>query len=746
MRKSPPSNSRGREVTIKAAEEKPAGKEKPKIKEKLADIVSAKSSIKFRFLFFSVILFFVILAGGGIFFFLNMKQIVARDISQKLSMLIEAKASQLESSTAKEIAIAMKMADSPIIREYFLNVTDGGLETLAFKEIAGYRRAFTGNNVFWINDTDRRYYFGDEYVHTLNPADPSSTWYTSIIRNPAPYFFDVDTNIETKKTMLWINAPVMELPTGEVAAGQNRAIGVVGTGIDLTGFISALYADAAEEMPFYLFDKNNVITGASDWNVVASKSNLTNYFGGIGDELSKAAKELSDSSDLSTLRMDNIEYVVSFIPSLNWYIVALQPMKTTMILNSSMAYLFILIIIAVLVVFIIINVFIFRMVKPLNTNVKLLGEIAESWDMTRRFEVNSSDEVGNLAGILNKTFGRIRELVTIIIGRAKDLSGTGEDLSIHMLSTAGSVSEISEASQSILEKAETQTIQVQKVDQSMANIIKLVEKLGENISRQSESVSQSSSAMEQMFANISMVTTNLEKNAGNMNALEEASKINRKDLETISSEFQDITKQSEGLLEINAVIENIASQTNLLSMNAAIEAAHAGETGKGFAVVAGEIRKLAEGSSKQSKTIAEMVKKIKSAIDTITLSITKVLDRFENMDEKIKTIAEQESEIRNAMEEQESGGQQILNAIAQLKSLTGEVREDSTEIVREGRSVINDSVMLKGLTVEIESGMKEMSIGAEHINMAINQVNEITGGNKESINTLMQEVLKFKVE
>jgi methyl-accepting chemotaxis protein len=111
-------------------------------------------------------------------------------------------------------------------------------------------------------------------------------------------------------------------------------------------------------------------------------------------------------------------------------------------------------------------------------------------------------------------------------------------------------------------------------------------------------------------------------------------------------------------------MENIASQTNLLSMNAAIEAAHAGETGKGFAVVAGEIRKLAESSRLQSKTIGDVLKKIKASIDKITKSTENVLTKFEAMDSGVKTVVNQEENIRNAMEEQGQGSRQVLNSVS----------------------------------------------------------------------------------
>jgi methyl-accepting chemotaxis protein len=319
------------------------------------------------------------------------------------------------------------------------------------------------------------------------------------------------------------------------------------------------------------------------------------------------------------------------------------------------------------------------------------------------------------------------------------------ELAQQMSTTAGSVTQIAAATQHIRGQTESQVGQVGRVDTSMANIIALVEKLNGHIRKQSENVSQSSSAIEQMFANISMVADNLEKNAGNVHTLEESSGISRKELETVSAEFKDITQQAEGLLEINSVINNIASQTNLLSMNAAIEAAHAGDAGKGFAVVAGEIRKLAENSSSQSKTIADMVKKMKGAIDTITKSISRVLDRFEDIDGKVKTISEQETEIRGAMEEQETGSKKILEAVTQLKDLTGTVLTDAAAIVVEGNAVIDESRNLKGITSGIERGMHEMAAGAEHIKGAVNRVNEISKENKNSTDILIGEVLKFKV-
>jgi CheY-like chemotaxis protein len=229
--------------------------------------------------------------------------------------------------------------------------------------------------------------------------------------------------------------------------------------------------------------------------------------------------------------------------------------------------------------------------------------------------------------------------------------------------------------------------------------------------------------------------------------LTEASENGKVGVQAVAQKIQEIARQSEGLLEINSVMENIASQTNLLSMNAAIEAAHAGEVGKGFAVVASEIRKLAESSTNQSKSTADMLKKIKTSIDGITASSNDVLSRFEIIDTKVKTLSTHEENIRNAMEEQEVGGKQILDSMGRMKEISVTVKKGAGEMHESGDHLNKQTSDFIKISNESMGGMNDIVNGAmKEIKSAVAVVDEMSAENNRNFEDLKKESIKFKVE
>jgi methyl-accepting chemotaxis protein len=384
--------------------------------------------------------------------------------------------------------------------------------------------------------------------------------------------------------------------------------------------------------------------------------------------------------------------------------------------------------------------------KPIVKVADTLKDIAEGeGDLTRTITISSQDEVGELAKYFNETLKKIKNLVITIKNEADDLAEIGNDLASNMTETAAAVNQITANIQGVKTRVINQSASVTQTNATMEQVITNINKLNEHVENQSTNISQASSAIEQMVANINSVTRTLVSNADNVKTLEEASEIGRRGLHEVAGDIKEIARESEGLMKINSVMKNIASQTNLLSMNAAIEAAHAGEAGKGFAVVAEEIRKLAESSSEQSKIIGNVLKTIKGSIDKITRSTGDVLAKFEAIDSGVRTVAEQEDNIRNAMEEQGQGSKQVLEGVVNVNEITRQVKGGSEEMLEGSKEVMNESHNLEMVTQEITGGMNEMASGAEQINVAVNNINEMTNRNREGIKTLMREVSRFKV-
>jgi len=385
-----------------------------------------------------------------------------------------------------------------------------------------------------------------------------------------------------------------------------------------------------------------------------------------------------------------------------------------------------------------------RVLKPISLLTQTLDDTANG-DLTKRLPETGKDEIAKASRSFNLTMEELRKMMVMIKSQTGELSDMGSDLANNMTETASAINEIAANIQSVKSRVMNQSASVTETNATMEQVTVNINKLNGNVERQTGAVSEAASALEQVIANIQSVTQTLARNAANMESLKEASKAGRNSLQDVVADIQEIARESEGLFAINSVIENIAGQTNLLSMNAAIEAARAGETGKGFAVVAGEIRQLAESSSGQSKVIRDVLTKIKESIDKITRSTDNVLNKFEAIGQEINTVADQEELIRNAMEEQSHGSKQALQASGQVGDITQKVKGGSVEMLEGSKEVILESKNLEKVTQEITNGMNEMAVGAEQVNKAVNTVNNLTGRTRENISSLVRSVSRFKV-
>ena len=387
--------------------------------------------------------------------------------------------------------------------------------------------------------------------------------------------------------------------------------------------------------------------------------------------------------------------------------------------------------------------------KAVNGRVRLIQEftqqVAEKDYTGETLPVMTRNEFGLLINDLN-TFKTETHSLLSEIDKSVDISlRTADNVSTSMTETSSSIEQIMANISSVKERVGQQAESVSKSDQTIQNMLTKINELNANVNMQVDGVSNSSSAVEEMVANIRSVTHILEGNSSTVQELGAESENGRKRINESAELAATVLEKSAGLVEASSIVQNIASQTNLLAMNAAIEAAHAGEAGKGFAVVADEIRKLAEQSNTQGKNIGSQLNELQGIIQSVSENTKAVQKQFEVIFNLTNKVQQQESVIKNAMDEQNAGSAQVLQSITAIKTSTEIVKENTGVLLDGGKQIGEEMRNLADVSREITESMNEMAAGSGQITKSVELCQRLSNENQSNLDSLKNNVSMFKI-
>lgn len=512
------------------------------------------------------------------------------------------------------------------------------------------------------------------------------------------------------------------------------------------------------EYLYYRVENKDIILGSDSRYIAESASGILSSSAELSEYIENFEKTYGVNKTFELFPLVKISgsesiVIVSYLKELKT--IALYYKDINTIINESnidtsiFNYVFLLISIFIVFfgIYLIILKILLSSINRANLSTKML--LSGNGDLRKRISSKNNDDIGlliynfnlflstldNLIGDLKIESYKVFEEIKVIEKVIDENTNRINDQSSSITESVASVNNIITSIQNVTNSTDQQRHAFSSASIAVEELLQTIYKINDNMERQSSAVEQTSASIEEMISNITSVAKSVNKADSFSKKLLVDAHDGGDTVDEVIEAVRGIEESSDQIKEIVNVIQGIAEQTNLLAMNAAIEAAHAGEQGRGFSVVADEIRSLAEHTADNTKSITNIIKAITKRIEeTVELASNsgKSLDNILDMSENTARVV---SEINTANSELEVGGRDILETIRHLNNITTGVKDNVKEQMNSGDVVDSQITLLDQITREVSDIIEANSAGAKEVMHAMSFLNELSvktvEGNKE---------------
>ena len=373
------------------------------------------------------------------------------------------------------------------------------------------------------------------------------------------------------------------------------------------------------------------------------------------------------------------------------------------------------------------------------------SEALSAGRLNNRVDYREKNEFGELIVNFNNSFENLSRLISTVSTLSDDNMEMNNNLAEFTAEITSAAYEIEANVNQMSKQIENQDRVVDEAAEAVNIITANISSLTVQIEKQSEAVAESSSAVEQMAASINSVADISEQRNRQTSVLEQQLETSGRNMIETDRVINNIAELSSDMLSITAVINRIAAQTNLLAMNAAIEAAHAGDAGRGFAVVASEIRVLAEETAKNAGLINETLSQIGRIAQDARHMSEENNESFSTVRTTVNGFTETFQEINQSMAELSVGTREITGAVSSLTGISESIQEAAGDMNRKSTDVGSSMSSLKQLSHSILGGIKEVNTGITEINKSMMELQDISRASQSSTDKVNREIRTFSV-